>query len=94
MKYSDIVKKLSKEMNLPEDVVDNAYKSFFSFIRDSIYKLPLKQDLTEEEFSALKTNFNIPSLGKLHCTYDRYLRMKEQIKYLKKIKNKYETKEN
>lgn len=88
MIYSDTVKKLSKEMNLPEEVIDYAYRSFYKFIRESISSLPLKDNLTKEEFDKLKTNFNIPSLGKLHCTYDRYLRMKEQSKYINKLKKK------
>lgn len=81
MKYKEILKKLSTEMNLQEEVIDTAYKSFFEFIRESISKLPLKDDLTEEEFNKLKTNFNIPSLGKLHCTYERYLNKKKQYHY-------------
>lgn len=81
MKYKDILKKLSLEMNLEEEVIDTAYKSFFEFIRETIAALPLKEDLTEEEFSKLKTNFNIPALGKLHCTYERYLNKKKQYKY-------------
>lgn len=81
MKYKDALKKLSLEMNLDEEVVDTAYKSFFEFIKESISSLPLKENLTEEEFSKLKTNFNIPALGKLHCTYERYLNKKKQYKY-------------
>ena len=64
MKYKDIIKKLSSEMNLEEEVVDIAYKSFFEFIRETISALPLKEDLTEEQFKELKTNFNIPALGR------------------------------
>ena len=86
MKYPDIVELLSKELSLPQEVVDAAYKSFFTFIREEIESLPLKEDLTEEEFSKLKTNFNIPSIGKLHCTYERYKGMKEQQKYIKKLR--------
>lgn len=81
MKYKDILKKLSSEMNLDEEVVDTAYKSFFEFIRETISALPLKEDLTEEQFKELKTNFNIPALGKLHCTYERFLNKKKQHKY-------------
>lgn len=94
MKYPDIVIQLSKELDIPEKVVDEAYKSFFTFIRETISGLPLKDDLTEEEFNSLKTNFNIPAIGKLHCTYERYLGMREQSKYIKKLRKQYETKEN
>jgi len=36
----------------------------------------------------LKTNFNIPSLGKLSCTYDRMSRVKEKFKYIKKFRER------
>ena len=94
MKYPNIVESLSKELGIPQEVVDAAYKSFYSFMREVISDLPLKEDLTEEEFSRLRTNFNLPALGKLHCTYERYLGMKEQSKYIKKLREKYGNKEN
>ena len=88
MKYPDIVHELSKEMFLKEEVIDTIYKSFYNFIRESITNLPLKEELSEEEFNNLKTNFNIPAIGKLHCTYERYLKMKKQKEYLDKLKDK------
>lgn len=94
MKYHNILEKLSKELNLPQEVVDAAYKSFFAFIRETVSSLPLKEDLTEEEFNKLRTNFNIPALGKLHCTYERYLGMKEQNKYIRKLREEYGNKED
>ncbi len=94
MTYQEVVTLLSKELTIPEEVVDKAYKSFFEFIRTTISGLPLKDELSEEDFSKLRTNFNIPSLGKLHCTYERYKGMKERLNYLKKLKEEYEDKEN
>lgn len=94
MTYFDIRRKLSEELNIPEEVVEAAYKSFFEFIREKISELPLKENLTEEDFDKLRTNFNIPSLGKLHCTYERYIGMKERIKYIEKLKEKDDNKEN
>lgn len=90
MNYSEIISRVSKELNIPEEVVDLAYKSSFEFIRGTISTLPLKDSLSEEDFSKLRCNFNLPSLGKLSCTYDRYLGMKERYKYLNKLKEKYE----
>ena len=84
MMYS-IYKEVADKMNIPVEVVEFAYKSYWKFIRKTIQELPLKEDLSEEEFAKLKTNFNIVSLGKLSCTYDRYKRKKEQLKY----RNKY-----
>ena len=86
MKYPNIVSQVAKELNLPEDVVDKTYKAFWQFIKESIIELPLKEELTEEEFNKLNTNFNVPSLGKLSCTYDRMLGVKKRFKYIKNIR--------
>ena len=94
MTYKEIVTLLSEELTIPEEVVDAAYKSFFEFIRTTISDLPLKDELSKEDFDKLRTNFNIPSLGKLHCTYERYKGMKERMNYLKKLKEEYEHKED
>ena len=88
MNYNDLVTQLSKELNLPPRVVGKVYKSYWKFIRDSIQGLPLKEDISEEEFQKLRTNFNIPSLGKLSCTYDRVKRVKERYKYIRNLREK------
>ena len=77
MTYNEIVNKVSKELNLPRTVVDKSYKSFWIFIRNTIKQLPLKDNLNEEEFSKLRTSFNIPTIGKLFCTYNRFINTKE-----------------
>lgn len=68
----ETLNKLSRELNLPIEIISDTYKAYWKFIREKIEELPLKEDLDEETFSKLKTNFNIPNLGKLHCTYNRY----------------------
>lgn len=77
----NLYKQVAEEMNIPVEVVEFAYKSYWKFIRKTIQELPLKNDLSEEEFAKLKTNFNIVSLGKLSCNYERYKRMKLKEKY-------------
>lgn len=92
MTYKEIFEKVSEELSLPKDIVVKTYKSYWSYIRDTIEPLPLKEDLNENDFSHIKTSFNIPSLGKLHCTYNRYLNMKKRFNYIKlyreNVKNK------
>lgn len=88
MNYPDIIGKVSEELNLPKEVVDKTYKAFWLFINQSIQSLPLKEDIDEEDFAKLKTNFNIPSLGKLTCTYDRMLRVKKRFKIIKQLREK------
>ena len=73
MKYSDIINKVSEELNLPKDLVENTYKAYWNFIRVTIEELPLKTELSQERYRNLRTNINIPSLGKLNCTYNRYV---------------------
>ena len=88
MTYPDIIGKVSEELNLPKEVVDKTYKAFWLFIKKSIQSLPLKENLNEEEFAKLKTNYNVPSLGKLSCTYDRMLGVKKRFNLIKQIREK------
>ncbi len=69
MTYEEIILQVSKELNLPEHVINKAYRSAWKFISEKIRQMPLKEQLTEEEFRALQTSFNLPSLGKLYCSY-------------------------
>lgn len=86
MNYSDIINKVASELNIPEEVVDKAYKSYWEFIKQTIQSLPLKDNINEEEFTKLKTNFNIPSLGKLTCTFNRMVGVKKRLEYIKKLR--------
>lgn len=80
---------LSRELSLPPTVIAKVYKSYWLFIRKHIESLPLKEDLSEEEFKALSVNFNLPNLGKLGCTYKRYLGMKKRNKnFSQYVRNK------
>ena len=88
MNYPDIIDKVSEELDLPKKVVDKTYKAFWLFINKSIQSLPLKEDLNEEDFAKLRTNFNIPSLGKLTCTHDRMVGMKKRFEFIKQMKEK------
>lgn len=94
MEYKEAISKLSNELGVSEEDIDIAYKSFYKFIRETIKNLPLKDNLSEEEFSKLRTNFNLPSLGKLNCTYEHYLGLKKRVEYLNKIKEEYECKKD
>ena len=88
MIYEELIDEASKELNIDKEVVNLAYKSYWEFIRDTIQKLPLKEDITEEEFNKLRLHFNIPSLGKLVCPYDKYAKVKKKFNYIKKLKGR------
>ena len=77
MTLDDIIVKVSKEQDLPKDFVRKVYKSYWKAVKEYIESLPLKEELTDEEFQKLQPNVNIPSLGKLYVTLDKYRGMKK-----------------
>lgn len=87
MDYQSIIQTVANNLDLPAGVVKKAYESYWEFIRETIQKQPLKESLTEEDFNKLRLNFNIPSIGKLSCTYDRYVRLKKRAEYIKRLRN-------
>lgn len=93
MNYNEIITKVSQETNLPGRAVDKVFKAYWSFIRTSLQALPLKDNLSEEDFLKLQTNFNIPSLGKLTCTYEDYLRQKKRHEHITAFRKKNGTKD-
>ena len=88
MKYSDIISKVSEELNIPRNIVENTYKAYWNFVRVTIENLPLKTELTHNEYMNLRTNINIPSLGKLNCTYNRYMGIRNRFNIINKIRQK------
>ena len=88
MKYSDIISKVSEELIMPRELVENAYKAYWNFIRVTIEELPLKTELTQVEYENLRTNINIPSLGKFNCTYNRYIGIQNRFNIINKIRQK------
>lgn len=87
MNYREALDQVANKLNIPVEVVKEAYESYWRYIRCTISELPLKEDLSEEEFNKLRTNFNVPSIGKLACPYDRYRAIKARYKYIKKLRD-------
>ena len=87
MIYSEAIKQVSIELGLPPQVVKEAYESYWTFIRNNIKALLLKEDLSKEEFDKLRTNFNVPSIGKMSVTWERYLGKKKQWELLNSMRH-------
>lgn len=77
--YQEIVQQVAKQINLPEEVVDKTYKSYWKFIKAMIEQLPLKEDISEEDLKKLRTSINVPSLGKLVFKEDKYKHLKKKF---------------
>lgn len=87
MSYQDIINNVSKDLGLSYEVVDRVYKAYWFFIKKHIKSLPLTDGISEEDFETLRTNFNIPSLGKLFVMKDNFLKYRKKVNNIKS-KNK------
>ena len=83
---SECILRVAEKTGIPKEIVYKTYRAYWKAIREHISSLPLKNSLTEEEFMKLQPNVNIPSMGKLHVTLDRYKRMQKQQEIINKIK--------
>lgn len=90
MTLSEIIDRVSQETGIEPEIINKAYRAYWLYIRNSVQELPLKSDISEAEFLNLRTNFNIPSLGKLICTYDRYKGVNKRFEYIKNLRKRYE----
>lgn len=86
MSYDEIISEVSNTLGLPKGLVNKTYKAYWKVIREHITSLPLKEDLSKEEFSKLQPNVNIPSIGKLCVTPERYRRMKKMQEIKSQLK--------
>ena len=87
--HKDIISKVAEKTGLPKGIIERTYKAYWKAVREHITSLPLKEDLTDEEFSKLQPNVNIPSIGKLYVTNERYRNIQKQHKFI--IENRYVT---
>jgi|TARA_R110000744_G_scaffold377322_1_gene492205 hypothetical protein len=74
------IEKISEEMSMPKEVVIKAIESQYEFIRKKTKELHFDPNLTREEFDAMKTNFNIPCIGKLYASFYMYRKMNENAR--------------
>ena len=83
----DIINNVSRTLGISPNVVEKVYKAYWSYIKETIQALPLKEELSEEEFLKLRTNFNVPSLGKLYVTWNRFVGCKKRYELIKKLRS-------
>jgi len=74
------IKEIANKYGISEMDVRKIIHSQFSFIRDTCRKLVIDDGMTKEEFDALKSNFTIPSIGKMYASHFLYERIQENKK--------------
>ena len=88
MTYDEIIEKVADSLGMHKTMVNKIYRAYWRAVREYIEALPLKEDLTDEEFNTLKPNVNIPKIGKFYVTLDRYQRIKKKHFIIMEKKNK------
>ena len=92
MNYNEIISEVAEKLSIPKETVNKVYRAYWKVVREHITSLPLKENLSDEEFNELQPNVNIPSIGKLYVTLDRYKRVKKMQEYKIQFKqDKYVT---
>ncbi len=72
LELREIAKKYNITVNEAKEIISGMY----SFIREKIISLEFKDtEYTRDEFDNVKTNFNIPCIGKLCASYYSYNRI-------------------
>lgn len=92
--YEQIVSEVAESLSLPKRFVDRVYKSYWRAVREHISSLPLKDDITDEEFIKCKPNVNIPSIGKLYVTLEKYRWLKDKFEKIKQYREDNDAEDN
>lgn len=65
-----VIKEVAEESGLTPKQVEDIYDSQWNFISKTVSDLDF-EDVDEEEFNELKTNFNVPEIGKFYTYYNK-----------------------
>ena len=75
------IRKAARKLSVDQKLVEDVYRSYWNFIKTRVSSVSLKE-ISEEEFSLLDINFNLPLLGKLYVEYSKIERYRKRIKKL------------
>ena len=68
------LKEIANKYNITTDEAIEVVSSMYAFIKEKTGELDFGTTLTEEEFLKIKSNFNIPCIGKFYANYYIYKR--------------------
>lgn len=73
--FDRIIDEVSVELGLDRRLVRAVGMSYFRFLRSCMSSLPIRSDMSKEEFDGLATNFVIPYFGRFFCNYRRVMKI-------------------
>lgn len=85
-----IFKLVSLETKISESTIEVMYRLYWRFIKEKLESVPLREVLNKEEFKKHKTSINMPSLGKIFVSYEKYEGLAKRYKYMQQLRNKGE----
>lgn len=89
------IEQAAKSLGLDKEFVSSVYKGYWKTINEYISSLEFPKDCTEEEYNRLiRPNINIPSIGKLCVTYNRYKNVLKKFEYIKDIRKREKNGDN
>lgn len=71
---------IAEKHGISIDIVKRVILSQYEFIKIKTRDMNFEEGLTKKEFNKLKTNFNLPSIGKLYASYFMYKKIQENKK--------------
>lgn len=86
MTRKELYFKVSEDLGIPVEVIALAYASIGKFIYNKTLEMDLSS-ISEEDFKNLRTNFNLPGIGKLYTNWDRVVGARKRSEYLKNLKD-------
>jgi len=69
-KIKALIHSIGLKYNLQDEVINKIVNSPYKFTREKISELQISDDMSEEEYNKLKTNFMYLYIGKLYTTFE------------------------
>jgi len=86
-----IAGEVSKELNIPKEVVLVAYRSFFQFSREVFANIPFEELKTPEDLEKYRVSINVPFLGKFYSNWNRVVHTRIKKENINKKNENKET---
>ena len=84
---NSVIRQTARKLSISPKQAEAIYSSYWKYIRETIESLPVR-NMTEEEFEAATTNFNIPYIGKLYVEYGKIKNYQRQLKRYQDARSK------